>query len=69
MSFMGSLTFKFKGDGFDAKYNRLDPKVVISEIAKLTGESPLFACRTKRGESPIHSEKINEMIHSIAKKS
>lgn len=35
---------------------------------KITGESPLFACRTKRGESPIHSEKINEMIHSIAKK-
>lgn len=29
---------KFKGRGFDEKYNRFDPKVVISEIAKLSDE-------------------------------
>ena len=29
---------KFNDNGFDEKYNRLDPKVVISEIAKLSDE-------------------------------
>ncbi len=35
---------------------------------KIKGDSPLFVSRTKRGSSTIHSEKINEMIHAIAKK-
>ena len=35
---------------------------------EINGDSPLFVSRTKRGSSAIHSEKINEMIHAIAKK-
>ena len=35
---------------------------------EITGESPLFVSRTSRGENAIHSEKMNEMIHRIAKK-
>ena len=35
---------------------------------KIEGKLPLFVSRTKRGDSAIHSEKINEMIHRISKK-
>ncbi|MHB8560034.1 MAG: tyrosine-type recombinase/integrase [Thermoplasmataceae archaeon] len=35
---------------------------------KMDGKSPLFVSRTGRGDSAVHSEKINEMIHRIAKK-
>jgi hypothetical protein len=35
---------------------------------EIKGDSPLFVSRTKRGSSTIHSEKINEIIHAVAKK-
>ena len=35
---------------------------------EITVDSPLFVSRTNRGDAAVHSEKINEMIHRIAKK-